>query len=195
MSPDTQRAYKLRVVEDADASTTPADDAALDLDAVFRRYAPYVAKIGYRLLGRDHEVDDLVQDVFLAAYKGLGSLRTPEAITGWLATVTVRLARRRLKSRRLRVILHLDEVTDYLQLADGAASPEKRAQVAQLYRVLDRVPVDHRLAWSLRFVEGETLERVAELCGCSLATAKRRIKAAREAIDEAVAHGGGAHEG
>ena len=52
---------------------------------LFRRYAPYVATIGLRLLGRDDELDDLVQDVFIEAHRGLHSLRTPDAIKGWLA--------------------------------------------------------------------------------------------------------------
>jgi DNA-directed RNA polymerase specialized sigma24 family protein len=50
-------------------------DGPLDLEALFRQYAPYVARIGHRLLGRGDEVDDLVQDVFLAAHRGLTRLR------------------------------------------------------------------------------------------------------------------------
>jgi DNA-directed RNA polymerase specialized sigma24 family protein len=42
------------------------------------------------------------------------------------------------------------------------------------------------LAWSLRFIEGQQLDRVAEMCSCSLATAKRRIKAAQDAIARAI---------
>lgn len=160
-----------------------------DLDELFRRFAPYVAAIGYRLLGRDHEVEDLVQDVFLAAHRGLGQLRNQAAVKGWLATVTVRQARRRLRMRRLRSALHLDAADDYLEVADTAASPEVRTLIAHVYGVLDRVPVERRLAWSLRYIEGEKLTRVAELCGCSLATAKRRIKAAQLVIDGEVAHG------
>ena len=44
-----------------------------------------------------------------------------------------------------------------------------------LYAALAALPVDERLAWTLRHVEGSTLEEVAVGCGCSLATAKRRI--------------------
>ena len=61
--------------------------------------------------------------------------------------------------------------------AHGAASGE-RVMVADLYRMLDTLSTEERLAWTLRHLEGEQLERVAELCGCSLATAKRRIAAA-----------------
>ena len=161
----------------------------LDLDGLFRQFAPYVATIGYRLLGRDGEVDDLVQDVFIAAHRGLGSLRNRDAVKGWLATVTVRLARRRLRTRRLRGLLRIDGSDDYLEVADTSAGPDTRALVARIYQILDRVPVDRRIAWSLRFVHGEKLSRVAELCECSLATAKRRIRAAQLVIDAEVADG------
>ena len=166
---------------------TSAD--AESLDVLFRRFAPYVAKIGYRLLGRQEEVDDLVQDVFLDAHRGLRRLREAEAVKGWLATVAVRKAKRRLRARKLRALLRLDDAPDYVQIADDGASPEDRALLAGIYRVLDGLSVDERLAWTLRYVEGEKLERVAELCHCSLATAKRRIKSAHAAIREEVGHG------
>ena len=72
----------------------PADAAAVSLEpaALFRRYAAYVATCAHRLLGADDELDDVVQEVFLVALRGLRGLRDPEAIRGWLATVTVRRA-------------------------------------------------------------------------------------------------------
>jgi RNA polymerase sigma-70 factor (ECF subfamily) len=51
--------------------------------------------------------------------------------------------------------------------------------------VLDAVPADQRIAWTLRHIEGEQLEAVADLCGCSLATAKRRITAVSRTLEEA----------
>jgi hypothetical protein len=72
----------------------------LSLEQLFRRYSRYVAVIGLRLLGRDDELDDLVQDVFVAAASGLERLRDPEAIRGYLASATVRLARRSSRWRR-----------------------------------------------------------------------------------------------
>jgi RNA polymerase sigma-70 factor (ECF subfamily) len=165
------------------------ENASLELDELFRRYAPYVAKIGYRLLGREADVDDLVQDVFLAAHRGLKQLRQPEAVKGWLATVAVRQSRRKLKRRAMMRAIGLGGDAEYREVADGSASPEQRALVAQIYRVLDREPVDRKIAWTLRYVQGESLERVAELSGCSLATAKRRIRAAQDAIAREVPHG------
>ena len=155
----------------------PADE----LELVFRSYARYVASIALRLLGRDAEVDDVVQEVFVAALRGLRELREPMAIRGWLATVTVRLARRRLRRRRLRALVGLDTAPAYAQLV-VAAQQDDALLIVRAYHVLDRLPVDDKIAWTLRHVEGEPLESVAKICGCSLATAKRRIARAQAVL-------------
>jgi RNA polymerase sigma-70 factor (ECF subfamily) len=163
------------------------DDSAVPaIDLAYRRYARYVAAVALRLLGRDDEIDDVVQEVFLAALRGLGQLRDAQAVKGWLATVAVRIAGRRLRRRRLRAMVGLDGARDYERLAAPGAPADDRALIAHVYRLLDELPVKERLAWTLRHVEGEPLEAVARLCNCSLATAKRRVAAAQAAIDRAV---------
>ena len=164
----------------------PSPAGPLDLEQAFALYSRYVAGLALRLLGRYDEVDDVVQDVFLAAFRGLKRLREPQAIKGWLATVTVRVARRRLRLRRLWRFCGVDEPGASAELVVSDATPEDRATVARLYAVLDELPAAERLAWSLRHLEGERLEQVAVQCGCSLATAKRRIAAAQGAITKAV---------
>ena len=51
------------------------DGEPVEIDGLFRDHASYVAAIGLRLLGRRDEVDDLVQDVFLAAHRARAKLR------------------------------------------------------------------------------------------------------------------------
>ncbi|MBN2193591.1 MAG: sigma-70 family RNA polymerase sigma factor [Polyangiaceae bacterium] len=155
----------------------------LDSAAVFRRYAPYVAAVAQRLLGRDQEVDDTVQDVFLVALRSLPQLRDPDALRGWLARIAVRVASRRLRTRRLRAFLRLDQTPHDALPIDRNASPEQRVLLASLYRALDELPTSQRVAWILRHVEGEPLAEVAALMGCSLATAKRRIATAEEWLE------------
>ena len=146
------------------------------LDQAFRAHAPRLATLALRILGRRDEADDLVQDVFMKAGKWLPRLREPGALQAWLVKVTVRLAWRRLHLRRFRVTLGLEGSFDYAEAAGhGRVSPEDAAFMAEVYRILDRIPAGERLAWSLRHVHGERLEDVAKLCGCSLATAKRWI--------------------
>lgn len=173
----------LRIVRDASGQQPEPPDTR-DLGELYTRYAPYVGSIALRLTGRPHEVDDLVQDVFLAAHSGLRRRENEAEIKGWLATVTVRLARRRLQALRIRGFFGVGDQPQFDRIADGAASPEQRATLAAIYRVLERQPVGHRIAWILRCVEDHPLAEVAELCGCSLATVKRRIAETSVALKE-----------
>jgi RNA polymerase sigma-70 factor (ECF subfamily) len=163
-------------------SGEPEADDRLDLERLFRAYSPLVATISLRILGSRDEMQDMVQDVFLELSRWLDRIEDAAAVRSWLTTVTVREARRRLRRRRLKALLGLGETPDYRRVADSSASPAVRTLLAEVYRVLDRVDVEDRLAWTLRHVARETLPEVAEHCGCSLATAKRRIARAHSAI-------------
>src|SRR5688500_5210714 len=77
--------------EPAAPSGAPAS-APGDLEGAFRLYGRYVGYIALRILGRPDEVEDLVQEVFLDAHQGIGTLRDPGALKGFLATLTVRKA-------------------------------------------------------------------------------------------------------
>jgi RNA polymerase sigma-70 factor, ECF subfamily len=156
----------------------------LDTASAFRRYAPYVAKIGIRILGRRDEIDDFVQDVFVAVHRHLDSLREPAALKGWLAKLAVHEATRRLRRRRMLNLLGLRAAYDYSDIADEAASPEQRTLLASVFAALDALPTSERVAYTLRHIEGQTMERVAELCRCSLSTAKRRVHSAERALDK-----------
>lgn len=156
-----------------------ASEQSLSDEELFKRFAPYVARIGLRLLGRESDVDDLIQEVFLAAFKQRDQVRNEGSIKHWLATVAVRTARRQLRRRRMRSFVGIDTgASEGVELPSAGMSPEARALLTKVYEVLDTIGVEQRLAWTLRHVEGEKLERVAQRCGCSLATAKRRIAAA-----------------
>lgn len=159
----------------------------MDLDVVFRQYALYVAAIAYRILGTRDELEDAVQDVFLTAHRTLATLRKPEAINSWLATVTVRVCQHRLRLRRLRRWLLLDSTSRPHDPPDQGASPETRAALNDIFRALESVPPAARVAWSLRVLQGERLERVAELTGCSLAAVKRRVAKAQAVLDRVIA--------
>ena len=177
-------------VADAEVREHDGGDAPpADVEEAFVRYGRYVAYIGTRILGRPADVDDLVQDVFLEAQRRLHTVRDPDAIKSWLATIAVRKARRMLKRRKMRRFFGLDDGSDYTQVVDETCRPDQRVHIADLYRMLDELPVDQRLAWTLRHLEGESLQRVADLCDCSLATAKRRIAAAHAMLEEELGDG------
>ena len=168
---------------------TPNPGSGSVLELAFRAHAAQVATMALRILGRHEEADDLVQDVFMKAGRWLPTLNNPSAVRAWLMKVTVRLAWRRLRTRRWRVALGFEGSYDYAEVArNGRLSPEDSAFLAEVYGILDRMPARERLAWSLRHVDGERLEDIAERCACSLATAKRWITAAQERLQKEIGH-------
>jgi RNA polymerase sigma-70 factor, ECF subfamily len=152
------------------------------LDALYKRYAPYVAAIATRILGRQAEVEDVVQEVFSLAVGGLRRREDHREIKSWLATVTVRRAVLQLRLRAFWSVFDLADEPSYDTLADPSSDSQERELISEVYRALDRVPARQRVPWVLRHVEGQSLEEVAQLCGCSLATVKRRIGAAHDRI-------------
>jgi len=154
----------------------------MDLDVLYRTHARYVASIALRLLGRDEEVDDVVQEVFLRAVRSLETSQGEPAVRGWLRVVTVRLVVRRLRRRRLLKLFVPPD--SYESLPAPGATPEELTLLRRVYSALDDLPVDLRVAWLLRHGEGEALEDVAAACECSLATVKRRIAQASARLAE-----------
>lgn len=165
----------------------PPGEEPLTFEQTYRRYARYVAAVVLRLDPGLPDLDDVVQDVFLAAAAGLGRIRDKNATKGWLATVAVRMVRRRLRLRRMWRWLGIGEDDrPPAALVDGGSNPLDRLLLATVYQVLDSIPVDDRVAFVLHNIEGEKLEDVARICRCSLTTAKRRIARAQQAIDRRV---------
>jgi RNA polymerase sigma-70 factor (ECF subfamily) len=146
-------------------------------EALFRRYAPMANGLALRLLGRDDEIDDLVQDSFIAALRGLERLEEPQAFAGWLGSIVVRTACKLLRRRRLarRLGLRPARLIDPDGLVSREASPDVAAELRAIYSLVEDLPANVRVPLVLRRVEGYALEEIARLTGASLATVKRRV--------------------
>lgn len=162
------------------------------LAELYEDYAAFVAWFASRLTPRREEIEDIVQEVFLIAADNLDVLIEPPKIRGWLKTVTLRRISRRLRWARVKarfgIVPISSDSVEHL-VASPQASPEDRAALRELFVVLSDLPVDFRVAWTLRHLHEESLEAVAELTNCSLATAKRRIAAAQQRIQKELRDG------
>lgn len=155
-------------------------------EALYRRHATFAFNLAVRIQGSANEVDDVVHDAFLRAYQSLAELRDGAAFRSWLGSIVVRLVRSRLRRRRLLGVLGLTapDPVDLDSIAAADAGPETRVLLAQVYSLLQTMPPDERIAWTLRHIERHSLEAVAALTECSLATAKRRISRAQRYLEQ-----------
>ncbi len=149
-------------------------------DALYRRHAPDVYRVATILLGRSADVDDIAQDAFIKAFRGLSTLRDRGSFGGWVVRIAANLSRSRLRRRGLLRRLGLDrgeEDQSFEALAAPALSVERRIELRRIGELVQRLPADQRVAWTLRRVEGWPLAEIAEAVGASLATVKRRVAA------------------
>lgn len=137
-----------------------------------------VNALAYRLLGRDDEIDDVVQDTFVAAFSQLHRLLDPRAFSGWLTAILTGIVGKTLRRRSLLSRLGLrskEPPVDVGNLVAPTAPPDVAAELRALYGRLDAFPVKVRIPLLLRRVEGFSLEEIATATDASLATVKRRI--------------------
>lgn len=149
--------------------------------ALYDRYAPEALRILRRLVGFDADVDerDLLQEVFVRALAAADRLDDAQAISGWMRTITVRVAYRAIRYKRTRRWLRFWEPAKVCLAPVDDVSPELREVFERTARLLDRLPADQRLPLVLQLVEQMRLSDIADVCGVSLATVKRRIARAK----------------
>lgn len=157
-------------------------------EALFRRYAPLVNGLAYRLLGGDSDLDDLVQESFAQALTCLNRLQNIETFPTWLATIVVRTSHKLLRRRRLmkRFGLWKPPEIDWEQVRSNGASTEDLFELRLIYRLVHDMPPELRVPLVLRHVEDKSLQEIADLVGTSIATVKRRIVKAQELLTAAM---------
>lgn len=170
---------------DADMPDAALVSAALEgslwaKEMLYRRHVAAVSRLAYRLLARDEDIDDIIQETFMHAFEGLSKIRNPDAFRSFLLGVVVRRARRRIRKMRLlrRLGMLRAQPIDGDTLIAVETPPDVAAELSAIYDLLEELPTDARLALVLRRVEGLSMPEIAEQLGTSLSTAKRRLQQA-----------------
>jgi len=151
---------------------------------LFDRHAHRVERMLARVLGPDDEISDLLHDVFLAALESLGRLQDPSALGSWLNGIAVYMAKGAIRRRRRRRWLELFAPADLPEQEARVTDPTMTEALRATYEVLEQLPLDERIVFSLRMIEGLELSEVAGACNVSLATIKRRLSRAKQAFTE-----------
>lgn len=176
-----------RAAEYAELVELAHADPEAGLTRLHKRFASTVNRLVWRLLGPDPDHDDLVQQVFFAMLTSIKQLRDPTKLEVWVRTVTVNAVRQELRRRTVRR-LFWSEHKHIKRVGDLVEEVESRDLLEQCVDVLDKIPSAQRLVFVLHFVEGHSLKDVAEMCGYSHITAKRRLKSANKRFRSLIRH-------
>ena len=150
------------------------------MDAFVERYADYVERVLARILGIDAELPDLVNDVFVNALGSLHTLRVANLLRPWLRSVTVFVARGCLRRRRRRRWLTFLRDEELPEVPSYDAPASATTALKRLYSVLGTLPPDERIVFALRFIDEMELGEIADACGVSRTTIKRRVRKAED---------------
>ena len=152
--------------------------AAGDQEAFARLYADYVRMVHAIVLGRvpRRDVDDLVQDVFLAAYTRIRELRDPAAFGGWIATIA-----------RNRATDYLRRSHEEMELPpDLPGGDAIEADTMAVLDVVRKLPEAYRDTLLMRLVEGMSGAEIAARAGLTPASVRvnlhRGMKLLREQL-------------
>jgi RNA polymerase sigma-70 factor (ECF subfamily) len=118
--------------------------------------------------------------------RSIHHVRDPERLNMWVRSITVNVVRSELRRRTVRRAF-LREHKEVQHHGDLAHDVEVRELVRESVELLEKMPNRERIVFVLYNVEGLSLPEVAELCGFSLMTAKRRLGDARRRFDALLA--------
>lgn len=161
------------------------DNPEAGANELFRCFSGEVNRLVWRTLGADPDHNDLVQQVFCKLLTKWRSVRDPARLPGWVQAVTLNTVYQELRKRDIRRLFlrNMDQPKPY---RDMALEVEERDLLEAAFSILRDLPAKQRIAFVLRHVEGESLERVAELCDVSVGTVKRRLRSGNKRFEQRV---------
>ena len=165
-------------------------------EMLFTKYQRRVSRLVSRFVRSDAEVEDIVQESFIKAYRALGSFRGDSAFYTWLYRIAVNTAKNYLVAASKRPIsltqFEKNDDDDFEEdhFMSDTATPESELSTKQIAetvnKTMNELPADLREAIMLREIEGMSYEDIADSMGCPIGTVRSRIFRAREAISQKI---------
>jgi RNA polymerase sigma-70 factor (ECF subfamily) len=149
-------------------------------DVLVARWEDKIRGAAYRFLGSEEEARDVAQEAFLRAYRALGGFKREARFSSWLYQIATNLCRDRLRRRRTRAAVSLEELEEtgpvIVETRPGA---HERLQQMDLARVVRRaihaLPEEQREVVILKEYQGLTFIEIAQSLDLPVSTVKTRL--------------------
>ena len=175
------------------AKSQQGDKRAFDM--LVMRYQNRLSAVISRYCKSSLDTEDIVQESFIKAYRGIGNFRGDSAFYTWLCRIGINVAKNHLISsaRHLRAseTSSTEEVennydsgsgfTDEVITAEGNIFGDELIDIIQ--SALSSLPEELRIALTLREIEGLSYDDIASMMGCPIGTVRSRIFRAREVLN------------
>lgn len=162
-------------------------------DMLVLKYQHKIANLVSRFVHDHHEVQDVTQEAFIKAYRGLKNFRGESAFYTWLYRIAINTAKNHLVSASRRPTggsidsydaEYLDSATGLRDIADPHSELMTDQIAATVKAAISGLPAELQTAITLRELKGLSYEEIAEIMECPIGTVRSRIFRARDAIDQ-----------
>ena len=148
------------------------------------RHQGAVYRLALRMLGSAAEAEDVTQDSFIAAWRGLPALRAQGAFGGWLYRLAVNRCLNVLRARRPEAELDPATLRSTRPDEQPEAAAEVDAETSALAAALRLLTPELRACWVLRELQGCSYEEIAEITGVSPGAVRGRLARSRAVLAE-----------
>ncbi len=162
-------------------------------DALVIKYHLKVVNLVMRFVKDNDDAQDVAQEAFIKAYRGLKNFRGDSAFYTWLYRIAINSAKNYLVSQSRKTPTYAVDIDDAEHIESATAlkeyaTPEGNMLTSEIeetvYRAIKELPEDLKTAITLRELEGMTYDEIALVMECPIGTVRSRIFRAREAIDK-----------
>jgi len=148
-------------------------------ETLYRQHAPRIYSLATRMTGSTADGEDLLQEIFLQAYRKLDPFKGDAALGTWLYRLALNYCLDHVRSRRAR----MDKVTESLDPVSNGIEPAARRETPiarmDLERALAQLPDGCREAFVLHDVEGFDHKEIGDMLGIAEGTSKSQVFKAR----------------
>jgi RNA polymerase sigma-70 factor, ECF subfamily len=146
------------------------------------RWERPIYALAYRVIGREEDARDVVQETFLRAFRALPGFKGQAKFSSWLYRIALNLCRDWIRRRRRSPLVEVPEGVDPVDLAAESQPVESveelvaRKELSEVVaEAMELLPEEQRTAIILKEYHGMTFQEIADLQGCPLSTVKTRL--------------------
>jgi RNA polymerase sigma-70 factor (ECF subfamily) len=129
---------------------------------------------------------DVLQDVWIRAFRSIRKLKDPGSLRSWLYTITHGIAVDRIRRNSSRELAEKVQLEDFEEAEEPSFANE---DAAAIHQALSQIGLRHREVLVLHFLEDLSIAEIAKVVGCSEGTVKSRIHYAKRAMKEILSGG------
>lgn len=171
-------------LDDATLVSRARDGDIRSYEQLVLRYQGAMFRLSAKMLADRAEAEDVVQDVFLTAWRRLGQLQDGSAFAGWMYRATTNRCLNVLRKRQPAAEVDPDTTASPRRDLHPEHATQVQGQMEALTAALQRLTPEQRACWLLREVHGRSYEEIGEIVGANVTAVRGRIARARLQLAE-----------